>query len=354
MSERGFRRHQANPTTGPGPTGSASRRGVPGAAPGEGARRDGQGARAGDAPASFPGHCPTCPEGQDAACSLHSGARSGRGSGTAPIARWSRGERASERERASGAGSRRPHLVVPLQAPEGRPAHPGPARGAPFSAPQSRVRAAPPVRRGRRGHFVRRRRSRPRSTKVAAPGSCPAPAAPRELRAEAVGSPAYPHAGPGLVASPPPPRPARIRLRSDTRSPRPTPGHVSRAPGGPRSLGQTKGPRDAAGPGPGAPGDRAKGGGGGHKAAFVAPRPARGGGGGLNRPQRRPDPTERAAPGSEGRGSRCPPPPTAPSTAVPAASQPPPPPAGRPQPGSLPPGTHGNGGPGRRGADAGL
>lgn len=128
MSERGFRRHQANPTTGPGPTGSASRRGVPGAAPGEGARRDGQGARAGDAPASFPGHCPTCPEGQDAACSLHSGARSGRGSGTAPIARWSRGERA--RERASERGGE--------SAPSPRRSAPGP-RGPP-GAPGARPR----------------------------------------------------------------------------------------------------------------------------------------------------------------------------------------------------------------------
>lgn len=295
MSEGGFRRHKANLTTrlglasaAPGPRGAHRAGGSQeqprgGRLPGP--RRDRQGARApgpgGDAPASFPGHCPTCPEGQDAACSLHSGARSGRRSGTTPIARWSRGER--ERERASGAGSRRPHLAVPFQAPEGRPAHTGPARGAPSP---------------RRNHgFARRPQSGADAEAILCGGAGPGRGArrwlhrapvprrpPRELRAEAVGSPAYPHAGPGLVASPPPPRPARIRLRSDTSSPRPTPGHVSRAPGGPRSLGQTKGPRDAAGPGPGAPGDRAKGGGGGHKAAFVAPRPARGGGG-LNRPR---------------------------------------------------------------------
>ncbi|XP_050644808.1 uncharacterized protein LOC126953397 [Macaca thibetana thibetana] len=70
-----------------------------------------------------------------------------------------------------------------------------------------------------------------------------------------------PHARPDLEANPPPPRPPRIRLRSDTRNPRPTPGHVSRSqyshsppaeqrgPGTPRSLPcpdgshQTKGPR---------------------------------------------------------------------------------------------------------------
>lgn len=62
-------------------------------------------------------------------------------------------------------------------------------------------------------------------------------AGPRAPRALGRGreQPRLPRAGPGLVATPPPGRPPRIRLRSDTRSACPTPGHVSRSPGG-RSL----------------------------------------------------------------------------------------------------------------------
>lgn len=143
--------------------------------------------------------------------------------------------------------------------------------------------------------------------------------------------PRLPHAGTGLVATPPP-RPPRIRLRSDTRNPCPTPGHVSRFPGGPLSFGQTKGPRDAAepaGPRTGAPDRRAKGGGGGHKAAFVPPRPACCGGRNRPHPPRRPGRTAPAAPGSAGTGKPVPPAinrqPAAPRTPASAFPQPVPP-----------------------------
>lgn len=170
--------------------------------------------------------------------------------------------------------------------------------------------------------------------------------------------PRLPHAGPGPVATPPP-RPPRIRLRSDTRSPCPTPGHVSRSPSGPLSFDQTKGPRDVAEPsepGPGAPGWRAEGGGDGHKAAFVPPRPARCGGRNRPRPPHWPGRTARATQGSAGTRKPVPPAanryPAAPNVRLPAASRHWP--VTGPQPGPLPPRTHRNCGPGRWGADAGL
>lgn len=148
---------------------------------------------------------------------------------------------------------------------------------------------------------------------MAAPGSCPAPA-PQELPAETVSSPAYPT--PGRVWW----RPRRRRAQpvsgsAVTRAALAPPRATSPAPrAGPLSFRQTKGPRDAAepaGPGPGAPGWRAEGGGGGHKAAFVAPCLAHCGG--LSRPRRcagrAPPPAPPRA--RRGRGRRCLPPPTA-------------------------------------------
>lgn len=124
---------------------------------------------------------------------------------------------------------------------------------------------------------------------------------PRPLTSRA-GPPRLPNAGPDLVATPPSPRPPRIRLRSDTRSPRPTPGHVSRSPVRPLSLWPNKGTPGTPRSPPDPDGVRRtrgpKGGGGGHKAAFVPPRPARCGG--RNRPRlpRRPGHTARDSVGT--------------------------------------------------------
>lgn len=174
------------------------------------------------------------------------------------------------------------------------------------------------------------------------------PRAPRALGRDRY-QPRLPDASLGLVATPVPPRPPRIRLRSDTRSSCHTPGHVP-APPASHSFDQTKGPRAVAGPagsGPGAPDCRAKGGGGGHKAAFVPPLPARGAG--ETSPARRAGP---AAPpplpqARQGRGSRCLPRPTAPpQSAATGRLQ-----SRSPVPSCLGP-TRTR--PGRRGADAGL
>lgn len=158
--------------------------------------------------------------------------------------------------------------------------------------------AAPPVRAaitGSRRAFSQARAPRPfclrpRSRLRSAGGGgtgLPSRGGPelRELRAETVNEPRG--AAPELVATPSSPRPPRTRLRSDTRSPRPTPGHVSRFPVRPLSLRPNKGtpgtPRSPPGP-DGARRTRGpQGGGGGHKAAFVPPRPARCGG--RNRPR---------------------------------------------------------------------
>lgn len=114
-------------------------------------------------PGSFQGHFSTdLPQGKDKTqlVSFIQGPKRGVKSGTARITRWRPREQ-------GGAGSRRPHLAVPLRGLQGcgsrtAPRRPPPGvRGAhgarprrPVSAPQSRVRTAPSVRRGRRGHFV--------------------------------------------------------------------------------------------------------------------------------------------------------------------------------------------------------
>lgn len=70
------------------------------------------------------------------------------------------------------------------------------------------------------------------------------PRAPRALSRDRYQPPRLPHDGPDLVATPPPPppHPPCIRLRSDTRSPRPTPGHVSRSPCGHSPSAEQRGP----------------------------------------------------------------------------------------------------------------
>lgn len=209
--------------------------------------------------------------------------------------------------------------------------------------------------------FCLRRRSRPRCAAVATPGSRPAPALGLgELRDETPAQPRLPHAGRGLEATPPSPRPPRIRHRSDTRSTRPTPGHVSSSRAGrslstkQRGLGRSRGP-----PGP----DRARPTAGPRAEAAVTKRllcrPARPRCGGRNRPRppRRPRRTAPEAPGSS--GSRKPRFPAAnpwphrnPGLSLPTAGRHRP--ATGPQSGPRQLGTHPNCGSGRRGADTRL
>lgn len=125
---------------------------------------------------------------------------------------------------------------------------PGPARGAPW--PRRNHGFAPRLQSGAGAEAILSEAPEPAAERRAAValGSRPAAApssesaGPRPLTSRA-GPPRLPNAGPDLVATPSSPRPPRIRLRSDTRSPRPTPGHVSRFPVRPLfPFGRTKGP----------------------------------------------------------------------------------------------------------------
>lgn len=166
-------------------------------------------------------------------------------------------------------------------------AHTGPARGAPW--PRRNHGFAPRLQSGAEGEAILSGAPVPVAEDKGGCARLASRAGPRarlrELPAETVTSPAYPTPAPVRWL------PRRRRRRralpvsgsAVTRAALAPPQATSPAPrAGPAlSFDQTKGPRDVAeppGPGAGAPGWRAEGGGDGHKAAFVRPRPARCGG----------------------------------------------------------------------------
>lgn len=150
---------------------------------------------------------------------------------------WNSSNYQVEPREQGGAGSRSPHPAEPRVGRRSAPAAPGPACGAP--CPRRNHGFAPHLRSGADAEAILLEARAPTPEKGSGrPRLLFRAAASRET----VTSPA------GPAGTPPPPRPLRIRRRSDTRSPRPTPGHVSSSPGGPRAFGRTKGPGTPRGP----------------------------------------------------------------------------------------------------------
>lgn len=191
-------------------------------------------------------------------------------------------------------GSRRPHLVVSFRPPQGcsprtRPRGPPGAHRArprrPLSAPQSRVRRRPQS--GAGAEAILCGGAGPEGGCTGLPSRAGPPGAP---------GPASP--APGRVwwrprrRAPPGSGPAVTRAAlAPPRATSPAPRAGRALPAKQRGLGTPWGPARAPW------GCRAQGGGGGHKAAFVAPRPARGSRRNRPRPQRRPGPHGTRRPG---------------------------------------------------------
>lgn len=248
-------------------------------------------------------------------------------------------------------------------APRPRRCAPGPARGAPF--PRRNHGFAPRLQSGADAEAILSEapvRAAEHSGGCTRLLSRAGPRARRPLgrdRYQPLRPPRLPQAGPGLVATPPP-RPPRIRLRSDTRSPCPTPGHVSRFSGGPLFR-PNKGASGRRGARP-APDRRARPEGQGRRrrsqSGFCAAPP------GLLRWPKPPPPVAQARPhcpcrprlgrDKETGASGSQPPTRSPVDPSVRVRQPAHRPATGPWPGTLPPGTHRNCVPGRWGADAGF